>query len=79
MNNKLIGLVVNAGAEKSYMAPLGFINSLMLDFRCLIIPRFVYSTSNDFDKNNQINNDDLLKRIDQLTDYYAKLLKFNND
>ena len=79
MKNKLVGIVVNAGAEKSYMAPLSFINSLMLDFRCLIIPRFVYSTAKDFDKDNQIVNEELLKRIEQLADYYSKLSEFTHD
>ena len=30
------------------MSPIGFANSLMFDFRCLIVPRFVYCTKNDF-------------------------------
>ena len=32
----------------SYMSIMCFANSLMLDFRCLIIPRIVYATSQDF-------------------------------
>jgi hypothetical protein len=30
------------------MSVMSLANSLMLDFRCLIIPRFVYSVSDDF-------------------------------
>jgi len=30
------------------MSIMGLANSLMLDFRCLIIPRFVYAKGEDF-------------------------------
>jgi FMN reductase len=30
------------------MSPIGLANNLMLDFRCWIIPRFVYATKADF-------------------------------
>jgi FMN reductase len=32
----------------SYMAHTGLANSLMLDFRCVIVPRFVYATGEAF-------------------------------
>ncbi|MEE2963743.1 MAG: NADPH-dependent oxidoreductase, partial [Acidobacteriota bacterium] len=32
----------------SYMSAIGFANSLMFDFRCHIIPRFVYCIRDDF-------------------------------
>ena len=40
---KPVGFVCAAGGRSSYMAVLGLANSLMLDFRCLIVPRFVAS------------------------------------
>jgi hypothetical protein len=39
-------------------------NSLMLDFRCLIIPRFVYATRNDFD--DQAPAEDIKGRVAML-------------
>lgn len=42
-NGKPVALVCAAGGGLSYMAPLGFLNSLMLDFRSLVVPRFVYA------------------------------------
>lgn len=47
--DKLVGFLCAAGGNVSYMAPMGFANSLMLDFRCLIVPRFVYATGGHFD------------------------------
>ncbi len=32
----------------SYMSHMGLANSLMLDFRCVVVPRFVYATGDAF-------------------------------
>lgn len=47
---KLVGFMCAAGGKSSYMAVMGVANSLMLDFRCLIIPRFVYADGSSFDE-----------------------------
>lgn len=47
--NKLVGFLCAAGGHSGYMAPMGLAQSLMLDFRCLIVPRFVYATGSDFE------------------------------
>jgi hypothetical protein len=41
-------IICAAGGGSSYMSVMGLANSLMLDFRCLIIPRFVYAKGDDF-------------------------------
>jgi NAD(P)H-dependent FMN reductase len=46
--NKIVGFLCAAGGSMSYMSVMSFANSLMLDFRCLIIPRIVYATNADF-------------------------------
>ena len=45
--DKTVGFLCAAGGGGSYMSIMGLANSLMLDFRCLIIPRFVYATGDD--------------------------------
>lgn len=42
-NDKVVGFICAAGGQGSYMSVMPFANSLMLDFRCVIIPRFVYA------------------------------------
>jgi FMN reductase len=42
LGGKTVGFLISAGGHGSYMSVLGFANSLMLDFRCWIVPRFVY-------------------------------------
>ena len=59
---KCVGFAVAAGGRSSYMAPLGLANSLMVDFRCQILPRFVYATGEDFE-GDRIVNEELLRRL----------------
>lgn len=47
LTGKTIGFLCAAGGARSYMAVLGLANSLMLDFRCWIVPRFVYATGTE--------------------------------
>lgn len=48
LEGSVAGLVCSAGGKASYMAPLGFMNSLMLDFRVWVAPRYVYATEPDW-------------------------------
>lgn len=48
--DKPVGFLCTAGGRGSYMAPIGLANSLMFDFRCLIVPRFVYAVGDDFEE-----------------------------
>ena len=43
--DKIVGFLCAAGGMGSYMSVMAYANSLMLDFRCVIIPRFVFATS----------------------------------
>ena len=47
-DNKIVGILAAAGSPICYMAPLGLINSLILDFRCIVLPRFVYASQSEF-------------------------------
>src|SRR6202050_1718224 len=63
--NKTVGFLCAAGGSSSYMSVMGLANSLMLDFRCLIIPRFVYATRNDF-TDEKIPTDEVKARVTRL-------------
>ena len=64
-SEKPVGFLCAAGSERSYMSPIGLANSLMFDFRSLIIPRFVFCTKADFDPDGALG-DSLHDRVDQL-------------
>ena len=70
--NKTAGFLCAAGGTASYMSVMGMANSLMLDFRCLIIPRFVYAKGDDFSKDQQPSTD-LAKRIRELAGASLKI------
>ena len=70
-SNKVIGFILAAGGKGSYMSPLSFMNSLMLDFRCIIIPRFVYAEGSMFNKGEM--TEELKDRIETLVDFSISL------
>ena len=65
-SEKPVGFLCSAGGQRSYMSPIGFANSLMFDFRCLIIPRFVYCTKADVDIKGNLSPA-VLERVNDLT------------
>ena len=67
LEGKTVGFLCQAGGQRSYMSILSFANSLMLDFRCWIVPRFVYATGNDFDSDDQLS-ETIRGRITELLD-----------
>lgn len=66
LEGKTVGLLGAASGRGSYMAPLSFANSLMLDFRCWIVPRFVFALHDDFLADGALS-DDVGQRIERLT------------
>ena len=73
-SDKLVGFICAAGGKGSYMSPMSFMNSLMIDFRCIVIPRFVYADGSSFDKNNNLD-DELKSRIHELVERSIVLSK----
>lgn len=63
--DKVVGFLCAAGGKSSYMAVMGLANSLMLDFRCLICPRFVYADGGAYSGDN-LTDQTVRRRIDEL-------------
>jgi NAD(P)H-dependent FMN reductase len=74
-DDKIVGFLCAAGGSLSYMSVMSLANSLMLDFRCLIIPRFVYATGDDFE-DWQLSSALVQERIRQLA---AASTRIRND
>jgi FMN reductase len=70
--NKVVGFLCAAGGPSSYMAIMGLANSLMLDFRSIVIPRFVY-TRGDAEDNLEIADDAIDERIRELAETVVKV------
>lgn len=69
---KVVGFLCAAGGSSSYMGVMAYANSLMLDFRTVIIPRFVYATGDAFE-GDSIVDDKVEDRIKQVA---AELIRF---
>jgi NAD(P)H-dependent FMN reductase len=52
--DKIVGIAVCAGGDRSYLAVLSLANSLWLDHHCLLAPRFVYATGAAFTENGAL-------------------------
>ena len=65
--DKVVGFLCAAGGMNSYMSVMAYANSLMLDFRTVIIPRFVYATGDAFD-GDKIVDKKVVARIEQVAD-----------
>ena len=70
--DKIVGFLCAAGGMNSYMSVMAFANSLMLDFRCIIIPRFVYATGHAFE-GDKLKDEKVAKRIEEVA---AELIRF---
>jgi NAD(P)H-dependent FMN reductase len=72
--DKAVGFLNAAGGYSSYMSVLSIANSLMLDFRCVIVPRFVYAVGSAF-RNGAVTDGKIANRIDELA---SELVRFAN-
>ena len=71
--DKVVGFLCAAGGMSSYMSVMSYANSLMLDFRCVIIPRFVYATGSAFN-DGEPADPKIVTRIEQVA---AELIRFS--
>ncbi len=72
--DKIVGFLCAAGGMSSYMSVMAYANSLMLDFRCVVIPRFVFATADAFDEET-VTDSKIAKRIEQVA---AELVRFTS-
>jgi len=77
--NKVVGFMCAAGGNASYMSVMGIANSLILDFRCLIIPGFVYAVSDDFANDRtdrmEVGSDEIRQRLSGLAHVTVELAR----
>jgi FMN reductase len=72
--NKIVGFLCAAGGTASYMSVMAYANSLMLDFRSVIIPRFVFATNDAFDGDN-ITDKKITEHIKTVADELVRFAK----
>src|ERR1700747_3649065 len=62
--DKIVGFLCAAGGRARYMSVMAYADSLILDFRCVIIPRFVFATGDAFD-GDEIVDKKIAERVAQ--------------
>ena len=72
--DKNFGFLCAAGGKNSYMSVMGLANSLMIDYRCYIIPKFVYALKKDFDETKVVDAD-IKERIEELGNEMIRITK----
>jgi NAD(P)H-dependent FMN reductase len=70
--DKAVGFLCAAGGMSSYMSIMSLANFLMLDFRSVIVPRFVYATEEAFAE-GRITDEDVTQRVAELARATARL------
>jgi FMN reductase len=64
---KVVSFICSAGGTSSYMSVMGFANHLMLDFRSVIVPRFLYVEDSSWD-DELVLKPEIEERMDLLLD-----------
>lgn len=65
--DKVVGLMTAAGGRSSYMSVFSVGQSLMLDFRSWVVPRYVYAVGGDFGA-EAIASPEVRRRVEQLVE-----------
>ena len=60
LTDKVVGFLCASGGDRSYMSVMAVANSLMLDFRTIIVPRFVYAAGDDIPDGEEVGSADQL-------------------
>lgn len=69
---KVVAFLCAAGGQTSFVSVMGLANSMMLDFRSVIVPRFVYANEDDV-MGEQIVGAKTRERLDEVV---ATLVRF---
>lgn len=72
MKGKVAGFLCAAGGRMSYMSVMSLANSLMLDFRMFVLPRFVYGAAEDWEGNSL--KDEIRGRIGEFATSFRDFL-----
>jgi len=70
--DKVVAMMCAAGGAGSYMSLMPLANSLMLDFRCLVLPRFVYATGEAFSAEG-IQDPEIQQRVEELVERFYQV------
>jgi FMN reductase len=74
LTDKVVGFLCAAGGHHSYMSVMAVANSLMLDFRTIIVPRFVYAGGDDLPDGEEVT-DTIRERLAKFGDEFQRIAR----
>ncbi len=74
LTEKVAGFLCAAGSDRSYMSVMAVANSLMLDFRTIILPRFVYAGEDDIPESGEMSSE-ICDRVAQFGAEFQRLAR----
>jgi len=74
---KVVAIVCATGGDASYMSHMGIANSLVLDFRCVIVPRFVHANETEVTP-DRIVSADTQRRLDETVALFLRIARALN-
>lgn len=78
LNQKIVSFLAVGGGMRSYMAIMPLANALMLDYHCLIFPKFIYCKEKDFDPMTGNANEHIEEKIEtfcgEISNFILKLI-----
>jgi NAD(P)H-dependent FMN reductase len=78
MENKPFAIVSASGGERAYLATAELQKILAFEVRCRSFPRVVFASGKDF-RDGRIVNQEIDKRLDQLTQEFVKWIRPSGD
>jgi FMN reductase len=73
-HDKVVAIVCATGGDASYMAHMGIANSLMLDFRCVVVPRFVHANEIEVTP-ERIVSAETKRRMDEVVTLFLRIAR----
>ena len=73
-HDKVVAFVCATGGDASYMAHMCIANSLMLDFRCVVVPRFVHANETEVTP-ERIVSAETKRRLNEMVTLFLRIAR----
>jgi len=70
-HHKVIGIIAVSGSHNSFLAPLGLLNSFMVDFQSFIVPKHTLVAKDDFQKDGSFD----MTHVNETLMYFKKMVQ----
>jgi len=74
---KPVAMVANGGTHQHHLVIENQLKPILDYFRCLVTPNFVYTQSSQFNERNELMDEDINRRIDELAYVFSEYMKMS--